>query len=676
MSSLNPSDTSIAKSVLTEPIPAPAEKTTVGKETDNNEMEENLIDYNEVDDIVNHSRETKRKILRDALAENGFALRNVLLNEPIINHYASPLAMEEMSVEDIMSEIPTEDLLQVGTIRDRIFMPASFAQKYMLPTIKVQKALKLHADNNLPGGVETAMLFAIFDQSVMDLNRPVSENLAENAALRAMVSYTGDDSLHQFSLLKEGKRGLTKGLVSALQQLNKVTQLPAERELWTMREADIQGRKDDIAEAITQYEDHIKRDHANMQLLREQITLMAHLNWEQQVHICDLNERYLRLVEERNQIAQLSDKPIYDSVDVIVNTMKTLQESLNQRLEKMSNILTPVDMTKIMTSMTKLKSALSEVTIRNAQLVMRNNELIHELSFMPPAMREKIVQAKNGHSRFFSEQRTNPHYLVPEKKTEFIFEPADTNDPIVSKLQNCATVFSVQDLLNEINDVMNFIESMKDVTDDLFEDQGKTTQDAKGITPHRAINARDITEISFNRNAIKRSHDSIVHNGPRVQSSKVQRMMNSQDEINQSSNAAILKNTFSEVSAQSAYVQATSSYYIDKNGLYIDKDVEPLSSRVDDHPFSPFGRSLATYNVTRDKFSSNIDATSIRPTGTNKGKCKVAKKRKSGASSRPKTKKLKNSIPIGEQCRRTPCKDRGTNNNHRHIECRFKHKDQ
>ena len=154
-----------------------------------------------------------------------------------------------------------------------------------------------------------------------------------------------------------------------------------------MREADIQGRKDDIAEAITQYEDHIKRDHnANMQLLREQITLMAHWNWEQQVYIYDLNERYLRLVEERNQIAQLSDKPIYDSVDIIVNTMKTLQESLNQRLEKMSNILTPVDMTKLMTSMTKLKSALSEVTIRNAQLAMRNNELIHELSFMPPAM--------------------------------------------------------------------------------------------------------------------------------------------------------------------------------------------------------------------------------------------------------------------------------------------------
>ena len=87
-----------------------------------------------------------------------------------------------------MPEISTEDLLHVGAIQDRIIMPASFAQKYILPTVKVRKALKLHADNNLPGGVEMAMLFSIFDQSVMDLNRPVSDNLADNAALRAMMT--------------------------------------------------------------------------------------------------------------------------------------------------------------------------------------------------------------------------------------------------------------------------------------------------------------------------------------------------------------------------------------------------------------------------------------------------------------------------------------------------------
>ncbi len=140
------------------------------------------------------------------------------------------------------------------------------------------------------------------------------------------------------------------------------------------------------------------------------------------------------------------------------------------------------------------------------------------------------------------------------------------------------------------------------------------------------------------------------------------------EDLNQSSKFAVVENTFSGVTTQSAYVQATSSYYIDKNG-------EPLSSRVDDHPFSPFGRSLATYNFTRDKFSSNIDATNIRSTGTNKskGKCKNAKKLTSSASSHPKTKKRKNNIPTGEQFRRTSCKDRGTNTNHRHIECRFKH---
>ncbi len=124
-----------------------------------------------------------------------------------------------------------ESILHIGTIQDRIIMPASFAQKYILPTIKVQKALKLHADNNLPGGVETALLIAIFDQSVMDLNRPVSDNLAENAALRAMVTHTNDDKTHQFLSMEEGRKGLTKGLMSALQKLKQVARLPDEKTL-------------------------------------------------------------------------------------------------------------------------------------------------------------------------------------------------------------------------------------------------------------------------------------------------------------------------------------------------------------------------------------------------------------------------------------------------------------
>jgi hypothetical protein len=81
-------------------FPASAEETTLDLEvkddldTDYGE----LIDYNEVNELAVRSPETNRKLLRDALAENGFALRNVLLSEPIVNHYASPLADDGKNV--------------------------------------------------------------------------------------------------------------------------------------------------------------------------------------------------------------------------------------------------------------------------------------------------------------------------------------------------------------------------------------------------------------------------------------------------------------------------------------------------------------------------------------------------------------------------------------------------
>jgi hypothetical protein len=42
----------------------------------------------------------------------------------------------------------------------------------------------------MPGGIETAILFSFFDQSVMDFNKPtkLSDNIADNSAIRAMVA--------------------------------------------------------------------------------------------------------------------------------------------------------------------------------------------------------------------------------------------------------------------------------------------------------------------------------------------------------------------------------------------------------------------------------------------------------------------------------------------------------
>ncbi len=54
--------------------------------------------------------------------------------------------------------------------------------------------------------MEAAMLASIFDQSVMDLSKPINGNLADNRALPAMVLHTKDDNTHQFLPMEDGRR--------------------------------------------------------------------------------------------------------------------------------------------------------------------------------------------------------------------------------------------------------------------------------------------------------------------------------------------------------------------------------------------------------------------------------------------------------------------------------------
>ena len=337
-----------------------------------------------------------------------------------------------------------------------------------------------------------------------------------------------------------------------------------------------------------------------------------------------------------------------------------------------------LDFQQIKSTMTKLKSALTSINMQNTQLVKKNNSLTLQLSMVTEEMRKQITQAIQSHSSIVTNQRTDPHCLVPERETRFVFQRSVPNDPIVAELQRCNHFSSVDHLLNEVEDVMNIIKS-SDTNVDVDvgideEDQGEATQDANSIAPLRVTKAREVISMATDQNATKRSHDSIiVHNGPRVRSSKIQRMSPSEDGINHSSSAAILRSTFTGMIAQSAYVQRTNSSFISQDG-------ERFSSRVDKNPFAPVGQNIVAYNVTRGNASSSTDAHSIRPksrTNKNAKKCKSrasTRKVKKGKVNLPK--KRKDNIPRSEQCRRTLCKDRGTNVNHRHVDCRFQHKDQ
>jgi hypothetical protein len=90
--------------------------------------------------------EMKKLALREKLAQNGFALRTMLMDEHIPAHYVSPMSTEdEMSIEDMPTEILEEDLQSVAIVQGHIYMLLPFAQKYILPTLRVHKVLGFYS---------------------------------------------------------------------------------------------------------------------------------------------------------------------------------------------------------------------------------------------------------------------------------------------------------------------------------------------------------------------------------------------------------------------------------------------------------------------------------------------------------------------------------------------------
>ncbi len=127
-----------SSSVETEIIAATAAVDITVDESQPDE-DQDLYDYNDEIERDKHQRRMARLALRDQISENGYALRVTLNSETIKGYFPSPLAMEEMSIEDIMAEIPAKDMLYVGGIKDRIFMPASFSKGGFAPLSECKK---------------------------------------------------------------------------------------------------------------------------------------------------------------------------------------------------------------------------------------------------------------------------------------------------------------------------------------------------------------------------------------------------------------------------------------------------------------------------------------------------------------------------------------------------------
>jgi hypothetical protein len=97
---------------------------TEEEDSDTSEVDE-LIDYNEQKEIEAAKKAAEQKALKEMQTNNGFTLKNILRSEKVNDHFASPFSEEnEMSLEDILSEIPKKDLHEVGMVQRRIYMPA------------------------------------------------------------------------------------------------------------------------------------------------------------------------------------------------------------------------------------------------------------------------------------------------------------------------------------------------------------------------------------------------------------------------------------------------------------------------------------------------------------------------------------------------------------------------
>jgi hypothetical protein len=108
------------------------------EEGDDDLIDEELIDYNEdgtADAVEAAAKVDRVKNLREMFASKGKEYRTLLKSEKVKDLFTSTMTVE-ISAEDILSEIPKEELHNVGGVKGLLIMPPGFVQKYILPATK------------------------------------------------------------------------------------------------------------------------------------------------------------------------------------------------------------------------------------------------------------------------------------------------------------------------------------------------------------------------------------------------------------------------------------------------------------------------------------------------------------------------------------------------------------
>jgi hypothetical protein len=201
----------------------------------------------------------------------------------------------------------------------------------------------------------------------------------------------------------------TTYLENFVQQLRDAVRLPSTRAMYKMTTEEITDKNQLVNEILTNFEEQLKRDYKSFKRERQQHVLVTKLNYEQQLHIHDLNlESFGVAIQRQELINRALGLHVQLKVSQVKDTLKDLQEQLALQCRSLTEALNPMDKDTVMETITRLRDALKDATLQNAYLVMRNNELTFENSFMTPTQLGTITKIKAEQAPRYMSQKDRP----------------------------------------------------------------------------------------------------------------------------------------------------------------------------------------------------------------------------------------------------------------------------
>jgi hypothetical protein len=246
---------------------------------------------------------TAQESLTERLHVHGLRMRQSINRDPVQVHRAISMKAATRSLEEMLELIPFEDAEQISTFQGQVYMPESFLEKYLLPTMQMRKYLENEEatsvnDQTLPGGIETAMMYSMFNQT------KVVRDAESNRKLRALIAHAEEQTPQLVDQIGQNIRSKTRSLEIYVSQLREVAQLPPLRTLYSMSAEDIADKTRLTNDVLTNFESQLSRDYTAYERERQQNVLIAKLNYDQQLHILDVNNDYLKISDQRQEIVE------------------------------------------------------------------------------------------------------------------------------------------------------------------------------------------------------------------------------------------------------------------------------------------------------------------------------------------------------------------------------------